>query len=208
MGDLDWDSWIGIGALLLGGAAVLWGVANGKIKLQLNQQASIEERLARYPVSAGAVVIKGQPGRAWSRQAPALLLGVALALAMPYVQRNGLPLLCDLSAAEAARWTLLLCFPVMPAVFALAAVFTVIKAVRVLRGGYSPPLDTVLLQDTIAVTGWRAKLHGTAGLLVMPLLMGGICYLGYEARQAFDEVKLQTRIAAKCAARQPGERPY
>lgn len=200
--DLGWM--IGIGAVLLGACAILWGLTNGKIKLQLSPPRSIEERRALYPASAGAVIIKARPRRALLTLLPAAALAVALACLMPYVKREDLPLLCGhLTAAEAARWIRLLVFPVLPATLSLIALFTAARAVRVLRGGYAPPLDAVVMQDTIAVTGWRARLQGLVGLLVMPVLVGVIACLAYATRQAFDEPGLQASVAAQCAARAP-----
>ena len=159
MGEFDWD-WIGFGALLLGGATVLWGLTNGKIRLQLSQP-SMKERLARYPASAGAVVIKAQRRRALKRMLPGVILALPLVLAVQFVPTHTVAaLLCEqLGPADAVHWLLWMFFPGLPAVLAVAAIFAVRWSLRVLRGGYAPPLDAVVFHDTIAVSGWRAKLH-------------------------------------------------
>lgn len=187
------------GGLMAAGALLLWRITNNNGDATSRQQRELERRLARYPASAGAVVIKGQPRRALWRMLPAALLAMGLALATSQAGRG---LLCDrLDAADAARWTLRLIFLGMPAALALLAAFEVSKAFRVLRGGYAPPLDAVLARDTIAVTGWRAKLQGAVGLVMAPLLVGVVACLAYGMRDAFDEDRLQARVAAQCAAR-------
>jgi hypothetical protein len=126
MGEIDWD-WVGMGALCVGAAAVLWGVTNGRIQLKLNAQTSIEERLARYPASAGAIVIKAQRRRALMRMLPGIILAAPLVLAAQFLPAHrAAALLCKhLGPAEAAHWLLRMLFPGLPLLFAVAALFAV-----------------------------------------------------------------------------------
>lgn len=200
MGEFDW-AWIGIGSLLVGGGAVLWGVTNGRIKLQLSRQPSMEERLARYPASAGAVVVKAQRRRALMRMLPGAILAVPLVLAVQFLPAHTVAaLLCEhLGPTEAVHWLLRMLFPGLPVMLAVAAIFAVNWSVRVLRGGYAPPLDAVLLHDTIAVTGWRAKLNAWLVLTVMPVMVVVSFYVTYAFVQTFDtEANRQALAAAKC----------
>lgn len=208
MGDLDWDL-ICIGALLLGAAAVLWGVTNGKIKLQLSQP-SVEERVARYPASAGAVVIKAQRTRALKRMVPVAILGAPLVLALQFAPTDSVvALLCErLGPAGAVHWLLRMLFPGLPVLFAVVAVMAMIWARRVLRGGYAPPLDAIVFHDTIAVTGWRAKLHAWLVLALMPSMGAALFYLSYGLVQTFDtEANRHTLEAAKCSQLSANARP-
>jgi hypothetical protein len=200
MGEFDWV-WIGIGSLPVGGAAVLWGVTNGRIKLQLSRPPSMAERLARYPTSAGAVVIKAQRRRALMRMLPGAILTVPLVLAVQFLPAHTVTaLLCEyLGPTEAVHWLLRMFFPGLPVMLAIAAIFAVNRSLRVLRGGYAPPLDSVVLHDTIAVTGWRAKLNAWLVLTVMPMMVVVSFYVTHAFVQTFDtEANRQTLGAAKC----------
>lgn len=189
------------GALAAAGALLAWWhVANDVGDAAAKRQRVVERRLAGYPASAGAVIIKAQPRRALWQALPLAALAVAVMLATPYVKRNGLGMLCDhLGIAEAARWIAFMCFPGLAVLLTLLASFEFTRAIRVLRGGYAPPLNTVLLHDAIAVTGWRARLQGITSLVMLPLMLGTLAYLTYNTRQSFVEARLQAAIAAQCS---------
>ncbi|WP_457420117.1 hypothetical protein [Roseateles sp. P5_E7] len=184
-------------ALAVGGAAMVWRLTNDDGDPKSRQRRELEKRLARYPASAGAVIIKAQPRRGWWRLALAALLAIALMFASTYM-RSGLSLVCDrVGAAVTARWLMLAVFPGFPVVLTPVLAFEFAKAVRIWRGGYAPPLDTVVFQDTIAVTGWRARLQAVLGLVVMPMLFGLLFHTAYGFRQSFEDSRMQ---GAKCPA--------
>lgn len=184
-------------ALAVGGAAMVWRITNDDGDPKSRQRRELEKRLARYPASAGAVIIKAQPRRGWWWLALAALLAVAMMFAASYMH-SGLSVLCDrLGAPATARWLMLAFFPGMPIVLAPVFVFEFVKAVRIWRGGYAPPLDTVVFQDTIAVAGWRARLQAAVGLVVMPMLFGLLFHTAYGFSQSFGDSRMQ---GAKCPA--------
>jgi len=184
-------------ALAVGGAAMVWRLTNDDGDPKSRQQRELEKRLARYPASARAVLIKAQPRQGWWRLALAALLAVALMVASTYM-RGSLGALCDrFGAAATARWLMLAFFPGLPLVLAPVFVVEFAKAVRIWRGGYAPPLDTVVSQDTIAVAGWRARLQAVVGLVMMPLLFGLLFHTAYGFSQSFDVPRIH---GAKCPA--------
>jgi hypothetical protein len=133
----------------------------------------------------------------------AALLAVALMFAASYM-RSSLGMLCDrFGAAATTRWMMLAFFPGLPIVLAPVLVFEFAKAIRIWRGGYAPPLDTVVFQDTIAVTGWRARLQAAVGLVAMPILFGLLFHTAHGLRESFDDSRMQ---GAQCPARAPDDK--
>lgn len=200
MGALPWDLlfW---GAMLLGGVAFIWGVATDDGSPESRQEQQLQKRLARYPASAGAVVIKAQRKRALKRMLPVVLLALPLMLTVQFFRTHTANTwLCDhIGAEQIVRWLTRMFFPGLPAVLAVAAAFAMLWAVRVLRGGYVPPLDSVVFHDTIAVTGWRAKLQAWATLTVMPLMVVVLFHVTHGLAQTFDtDANWRTLGAVKC----------
>lgn len=185
---------------VLGAVAFIWGIANDDGDLTSKYERELQKRLARHPASAGAVVIKAQRARALKRMLPGAILALPPALAVQFVPtRTAAAWLCEqVGPAEASHWLLRMFFPGLLAVLAVAAAFAVVWALRVLRGGYAPPLDTIVFHDTIAVTGWRAKLHAWLVLTLMPLMVAVLFYVTHGFVQTFDtEANRQALIAAK-----------
>jgi hypothetical protein len=61
----------------------------------------------------------------------------------------------------------------------------------------------VVLNDTIAVTGWRAKMHGWLVLTLMPLMVALSAYLTHALVQTFEpQARQQSLVAAKCTEEQ------
>lgn len=187
--------------MLLAAVALVIGVSRGQLKLGL-EAPSIEERLARYPASAGAVIIKAQRRRALKRMLPAALLAAPLVVAVQFLPAHTLgAFLCEhLGPAEAVQLILRMFFPGLPVVLAIAALLAVVRALRVLRGGYLPPLDAVVMQDTIAVTGWRAKLHAWLVITVMPVMVAVLFYVTHAFVQTFDsDANRQALASMRCS---------
>ncbi|PTT77112.1 hypothetical protein DBR42_25710 [Pelomonas sp. HMWF004] len=183
---IDWH-WVGIGSLLLALVALVLGLARGEIQPRLGRRPPAEERLARYPASARAVIIKAQRRRALWRLAPQAVIGLAFLLAMTYAKQPGLAWLCNRYGADAMlRGWLGLAFYELPGLLAVMAGVHVAYAIRVLRGGYLPPLDSVTLHDTVAVSGWRARLAGVLGITVLPVTAAVVMGLGHSTYQHFS----------------------
>ena len=201
MGEIDWD-WVGIGSLLLAAVALILGVARGQIKLGLDGGPSIEQRLARYPVSARAVIIKAQRQRAMRRAAPGLVAMLAFGGALLYLQHGGVDELCQrLGPARSLQYLLMLMFYGLPGFFVALALYESVKAAKVLRGGYRPPLDAVLFHDTVAISGWRAKAHGLVGVILLPALAAWVIYVGHSGYEHFAadvQARFATNHASQC----------
>ncbi|MFG6460633.1 hypothetical protein ACG04Q_03550 [Roseateles sp. DXS20W] len=150
-------------------------------------ESILQKRLAAYPASARAVILRGKQPAGW-KLALQIFVMVAIALGMPKLQTPGtLALLCErFGAAQTAQLLWLLIYPGLPFLMLLALSPLLLQSVRVLRGGYAPPLDSVPTQDTIAVAGWRAVLRGMVGLVLFPVLVGVIGYLAADLRQTFN----------------------
>lgn len=201
---IDWD-WVGFGSLLLAAIALLLGVARGQLKLG---PLSIEERLARYPASARAVIIKGRPIARWKLVLGALV-GLGLICGVEAIKsHNAFAWVCGhLGAAGTLRLALLLMFPALPIVLLLATAPLVLESIRILRGGYAPPLDSKPMNDTIAVSGWRARVRGLVFLIVMPAMACWFAFLAHDLRQVFESGDPAARIAARCPSPSPSASP-
>lgn len=174
--------------VLLGVIALIVAVVkNDHGDAQSRQEAILQKRLAAYPASARAVILRGKRPAGW-KLALYVLLSVGLALGLPELRAQGtLALLCErFGAAQTAQLLLLLVYPGMPIVLLLGLSPLLVQSMRILRGGYAPPLDSVPTQDTIAVAGWRATLRGVGGLVLVPVLVGVIGYLAADLRQTFN----------------------
>lgn len=189
------------GALAFGSVVVAWALVTDDGATASKRQHELERRLKRYPASARAVIIKAQPRRALWRQLPSFVLALGLMLGLPYLQHGGLPALCHwFDAAEIVWWAMgLLCYG-LPGLLALLLGAEARLVVRVLQGGYAPPLDAVLMQDTVAVTGWRASARCVIDLSFVLLLASAGFYGGHALYQDFGQPEFQARVAAKCAA--------
>lgn len=149
-------------------------------------ESILQKRLAAYPASARAVILRGKRPAGW-KLALQIFVMVAIALGMPKLQTPTLALLCErFGAAQTAQLLWLLIYPGLPIVLLLGLSPLLVQSVRILRGGYAPPLDSVPTQDTIAVAGWRATLRGVVGLVLFPVLVGVIGYLAADLRQTFN----------------------
>ncbi|MDR7333265.1 hypothetical protein [Roseateles asaccharophilus] len=192
-----WD-WVGLGSLLVVALALLVGVARGQLKLG---PLPIEERLARYPASARAVILRGRRPIARWKLALFALVGLGLVYGIELIKpHDTLAWLCGhLGAAETLRLLLLLMFPGLPVVLFLGIAPLVWQSIQILRGGYAPPLHSRPMHDTIAVSGWRAELQGLMGLIVLPAAFL-VAQATYDLSQSFDPRSAASPKAAKCPA--------
>lgn len=165
-------------------------------------ESILQKRLAAYPASARAVILRGKRPAGW-KLALQIFVMVAIALGMPKLQTPGtLALLCErFGAAETLQSLQLLIYPGLPIVLLLALFPLIVQSVRILRGGYAPPLDSVPTHDTIAVAGWRATLRGVVGLVLFPVLVGVVGYLAADMRQTFN--RHPVNADARCPTGKP-----
>lgn len=205
---LDWD-WLLYGAIALGLGATAWSAATNDGSHAQQRELRLQKRLSNNP---GAVRIKGQPRRALKQWAPSVALCIALVWGLPQFKRHGVAWLCDHYGAEVTAHVVLnlVCYGI-PAVVVLMMGVVAFRSWRVLRGGYWPPLETVVFHDTVAITGWRAKAHGWTGLVAMPLLMAVVIYLGHDTYRTFMTPDPARRASARqanvCAVPTAGETP-
>jgi hypothetical protein len=195
------------GFILLAGVALAWHVATDDGNPESKREQALQRRLARYPASARAVVVRRHPTSAgWWRPLlnAAVVIGVVYGLS--YVLEHGLIFLCGrVGMVETLRWTRLFFFPGVPILAMLPALWMVSRSIRILRGGYAPPLDSKPAQDTIAVAGWRARIRGIGGLALIVAAVSFIGDLAYDARQAFEAPEKTARIRAECPTRYSSE---
>lgn len=193
-----WD-WVGLGSLLVGVLALLVGVARGQLKLG---PLPIEERLARYPASARAVILRGRPIARW-KLALFALVGLGLIYGVEVIKsHDALAWLCGhLGVTGTLNLLLSAIFPGLPVVLLLAMASAILESIRILRGGYAPPLDSKPMHDTIAVSGWRAQLKGLVVLIVMPVMACWCAFLAYDVRQSFEAGNKASQMALKCPGR-------
>ncbi len=187
------------GCVLLGVIALIVAVFKAD---RGDAESILQKRLAAYPASARAVILRGKRPAGW-KLALQIFVMVAIALGMPKLQTSGtLSLLCErFGAAQTSQLLLLLVYPGLPIGLLLALSPLLLQSVRILRGGYAPPLDSVPTHDTIAVAGWRATLRGVVGLVLFPVLIGALGYNAASLRQSFDARPLNAD--ARCPVGKP-----
>lgn len=192
-----WD-WLLWGSVLLGGVAFARHVANDDGHLKAHREQALQRRLARYPASARAVIIRAQPVP-WTRTVLALGSIIVIAAGIPYFLRGGIPLLCNrIGPASTLEWLRFALFPGVPALLMWPVAIGLRQAVRILRGGYAPPLDSRLARDTVAVSGWRARLQGVTNLAIAIAVICVIGYWMYDLRRPLDANDAGARFVASC----------
>lgn len=91
----------------------------------------------------------------------------------------------------------------LPAMFALITLFAVPVALKTIRTGYFPPLDSTFLIDTIATRGVASRFRGWV-LLVLPVFSLYLVYLGHTTFRTIlggqTVAELLTVIGRDCPA--------
>lgn len=148
------------------------------------------------------VMIAAQPRRARLRMLPYVLLFAPLVLLTMWL-RYGSREVCAplLFGIPHAYWGLLGMVGV-PILLLILSLTQIPSALKVLRDGYFPPLDAVLVRPTLARRGLMIRIvHGYL-MLLGPVLMLGMVLLSYSA---YEEVMhgrsiddLQRTLEADC----------
>ncbi len=148
------------------------------------------------------VLIAAQPGRALLRALPYVLLFIPFVLLVLWLQfGSGEVCAPELLGIPQAYWALLAATRGMPGLILIIALAHIPSALKILRDGYFPPLDSARLRPTIARRGPMARIRGYL-LLIAPCLAIGLVLLGHQAHQEIMEGRsvddLQRTLEAKC----------
>jgi hypothetical protein len=163
--------------------------------------ASIEEQLKDCPETAQAVIIKGNKRRALLKSAPYILAGFILVGFALWNKNTTNPECVQLLGLSTAYiWLLLFCYGLPIGFFILSLLFLG-TGIKTIKTGYFPPLDSVVLRDTIAKKGTISTLRGVT-LLALPVFTLFIMYLGNNAYTAIAGGKnlqqINEKLVAKC----------
>jgi hypothetical protein len=141
---------------------------------------SIDEQLKNLPKSAAAVIIKGDGNkkRVLLKFAPLLLFIIFVAGIIFWSKSHGQGC-ADFMGVRAGYLSLLIFSYVMPIGILIGSLFLFREAWKIIRTGYSPPLDTVVYSDTIAKKGIRSLTRGIVGL-VLPVVALHCVSLGHD----------------------------
>lgn len=182
------STWIVIGFSIMGiSAAVIAFLKTPKenrgIKAAFRLNYSAEERLKECPAKAEAVIIKGDRRRYITNFAPAfifLLLMFCINFLASIVEEKECTYLFGKNMALLHLQLLLLqiCYAV-PVGFFILSLFTCRMGIKTIRNGYFPPIDSVVLIDTIAKKGFVTLCRGYL-LTVLPILTASLVYLGND----------------------------
>lgn len=162
---------------------------------------SIDERLASYPESANAVLVKGNWKRAIFESFPFYLYAL-FAIAVSLYLRSVADEQCvHLFGINSVILTLaLFCYAVPLGVLLISLLYlrTGIKAVQT---GYFPAIDSSQLVDTIATKGLVSSIRGYV-LVVMPIVSLGLVFFGYYMFSEFMGLEsfqeFQAKIEGDC----------
>lgn len=195
-------TWIIVGLAALGiGAAIIHFLRTPKnLRYRLfSKRMPIEERVKRYPPSAGATIIRANRQRAMADGAVWLLLFLVASAPLLLLKfRN--------TATKAACYRILefnieylsvlsFCYS-LPAVALMGTAYMAWLGWKSLRSGYFPPLDCSFPQDRIAVRGWRATVGSVCCML--SLLLGiAVLYLGHTGFQAITHSAPMKEVVAR-----------
>jgi hypothetical protein len=205
------STWIVIGFSIFGiSAAILAFLRTPKenrgIKAAFRLTHSAEERLKECPAKAEAVIIKGDRRRYITNFAPAfifLLLMFCINFLASIVEAKECTHLFGKNMALLHLQFLLLqvCF-IVPVGFFILSLFTCRMGIKTIRNGYFPPLDSVVLIDTIAKKGIVTLSRGYL-LTALPILTASLVYLGNDVYQNMMNdtfYGMTTKTETKCAS--------
>ena len=163
--------------------------------------ATLEEQLRNCPESAQAVIIKGDKKQALVRSAPFILIGIVLFGFSWWIENTGYSACAHLLGINAAYISMLIFFYGLPLIFLAVSILYLETGIKIIKTGYSPPLDSVVFRDTIAKKGAVSTIRGVV-ILVFPVFALFVVYLGNNAFTAVTGGKNMHEIVemleAKC----------
>lgn len=198
--DLDIGPWI------IGGLAFLAVIAaitdfvrtpSSKRYKIITLRMSIEEQLQSYPPSAQAVIIRGSK-RLWLIRNSPLLLFCIMSLGLILWQKSMADDACTYFMGLSSRHIALLyiCYALPSAIFVFGCVCFKM-ALKALRSGYFPPLDSILFVDTIASKGLSSKIRSLMALMVLVCALW-IIWIGHSAYIVTTHKNTSSVSDAKC----------
>jgi hypothetical protein len=196
-------TWTVIGLAFLGIAAALTAFLRTPRERRYRgvPPVSLDEQMKRYPVSAEAVIIKGNKIRAIVKSAPYIFIGIVLVGFALWNKNTSNPECVRLLGLNTTYiWLLLFCYG-LPIGLLVVSLLFVRTGMKTTRTGYFPPLDSVVFRDTIAKKGLVSTTRGVM-LLVSPIFAVFLVYLGNDAytqvagRKNMHEIV--EKIEAKC----------
>lgn len=158
---------------------------------------SIEKQLQSYPPSTQAVIIRSNK-KLWLTKNSPLLLFCIMSLGLILWQKSMAGDACagfmGLSSMHIAL--LYICYVLPVAVFVFGCVCFKM-ALKALRSGYFPPLDSILFVDTIASKGVLSKIMGLLALMIFICALW-IIYVGHSAYITIAHKTTSSVLDAKC----------
>ena len=155
-----------------------------------DRAAYLEKKLASYPEGAQAVIIKGNKKKAFAQILPYFLLMAPFIAFTIYITYAVEDLLCDfifgINTALIAMLILLCALPIM----ILMASFTFVRsALKTIKTGYSPPLDSIQFLDTISAKTTYAKFYSYFIVFFLPLYFVFVFYYLYSTVMSMTDNK-------------------
>jgi len=147
--------------------------------MEKENRSNIEKKLQSYDQNAGAVIIRAQRKKAFIESLPIFILVLTVSLFQYHINNSNL---CETTVGVS---NLLLLFGSTfygpPLVLFMFSLTLVKSGIKTLQTGYYPPLDSLLVKDTIATKTNLSKIRGIFHLL-FPLF---IIFLGIYAHNTF-----------------------
>jgi hypothetical protein len=161
------------------------------------RRAQLEKRLATYPESAGAVLLKSNRKRAILNHLPIIGYFAFVAMFAFYTTRVLDNPVCDTTfGANTAFLMAITAFYAFPFGLFLWSLFFVKTGLKTLKTGYFPPLDSIQLNDTIATKTFASRIRGY-GLVASPVVFVLVLaythhmfmsFTGHEPKRFFRQI--------------------
>lgn len=153
--------------------------------------------------AADSVTLAAQPRRAVLLMLPWLFLILPLLIMAVLLKLAPDDTCARLFDLPNAYWALLIATRGMPLLLFAGSLVLVPGAIKTIRTGYYPALDSIRLRPTVAHHGRLSVLRGY-GLLLMPVLAAGVLLLGHSAyndvMNGRSVADVTQAIAAGCSA--------
>jgi hypothetical protein len=135
-------------------------------------QIPIEERLATYPKSAEAVIIKADKKRFCLKVYLPFFIICGILLIFNYWSKHYFSPGTECAVTFRSYVSFIMVFYVIPGSTLIFSVFIARIGLKILKTGYFPLLDSVVFKDTIAKKGMISKVIGISHLLYLLFSLG------------------------------------